>query len=173
MAELLLLALALALFAAGLLWYSRRKLVRSGMPSGRLVYSDTGAWERCKRPLFSARYRLAGKPDYLLAEGQRMIPVEVKPRRQAARPYDSDVLQLAAYCLLVEEAYGSRPRYGLLKYRSGVYSVEYTDALRERVIATIEQMRGQFGRRSPRPNHDDARRCQACGYRTSCESTLD
>ena len=69
-----------------------------------------------EKPLFARRIGLTGKPDYLLDVRGNTIPVEVKPRRRAPRPYESDLMQLAAYCLLVEETIGTAPPYGLLRY---------------------------------------------------------
>jgi hypothetical protein len=50
---------------------------------------------------------LTGKPDYILREGEELIPVEHKSRlMSAAGAYEGEILQLAAYCLLVEERFG-------------------------------------------------------------------
>src|SRR5581483_5233462 len=98
---------------------------QTGLPlDARVVFSDTGAWTRPTKSLFSQRYRLAGKPDYILREEDgTMIPVEVKPHRTDAAPRDSDAMQLMAYGVLVEQEFGSRPEYGLLKYRDRVFRV--------------------------------------------------
>ncbi|HDH09491.1 MAG TPA: CRISPR-associated protein Cas4, partial [Chloroflexi bacterium] len=97
------LVVLLLVAALALLRSARAGRRRTGLPSGRVIYADTGAWGRCERPLFSRRYLLTGKPDYLVEEKGRLIPVEVKPTVSPSTPYRSHVLQLAAYCLLVEE----------------------------------------------------------------------
>ena len=52
-----------------LLWWTSRSLrAHTGLPSGRVVYSDTGAEEVVEKPLRSQRYGLVGRPDYLLVE---------------------------------------------------------------------------------------------------------
>jgi len=53
----------------------------------------------------------------------------VKPNRSSSQPYDSDVLQLAAYCLLVEEIYEQRPEHGLIRYKNQTFAVDYTPQL--------------------------------------------
>ncbi len=68
-----------------------------------------------EKPLFARQIGLTGKPDYLLDIRGSTIPFEVKPGRRAAQPYESDPMQLAAYCLLVEETSGDAPPYGLLR----------------------------------------------------------
>src|SRR5436309_14493028 len=91
----------LVLLAAVALWLlARGGREREGLPAGVVVYADTGAWQRNERPLYSARYRLSGKPDYLVRDGQNMIPVEIKSRAAPQTPYLSHVMQLASYCLL-------------------------------------------------------------------------
>ncbi|MGH2524206.1 MAG: CRISPR-associated protein Cas4, partial [Anaerolineales bacterium] len=69
----------LLLFFALLLWLlARRARAASGLPEGKIVYTDMGGWGRPERPLFSARLQLAGKPDYLVREREAYVPVEVK-----------------------------------------------------------------------------------------------
>jgi len=168
----LLFALLLALAGLALLFHSRRQRIASGLPAGQVVYADTGAWQRCEQPLFSARYGLSGKPDYLVEERGRVVPVEVKPGRTAAAPYEGDVLQLAAYCLLAEEEYGQPPLYGYLKYRQQLFRIDYTAALRSRLLSELEGMRRAFSARDVPPSHDEPQRCLRCGQREHCAKRL-
>jgi CRISPR-associated exonuclease Cas4 len=165
----------LALLAALLAWWLGRRLrVESGLPlKARVVYSDTGAWEHVAKPLFSRRYLLTGKPDYLVEENGARIPVEVKPNRVANEPRLSDTLQLAAYGLLVEETFGTRPPYGLLKYRDAVFRVELTDDLLGELLSVLNEMREDLNAAEVARSHDDARRCRACGYREACGQDLE
>ena len=169
---LLALALLLALGGLILLLYSRRQRFSSGLPTGEVVYADTGAWQRCEQPLFSRRYGLSGKPDYLVEERGRIVPVEVKPGRTATTPYDGDILQLAAYCLLAEEEYGQPPGYGYLKYRQQLFRIEYTGELRQRLLSELEGMRRSFRARDVSPSHAEPQRCLHCGQREHCASRL-
>ena len=56
----------------------------AGLPAGRVVYADTGAWARPEKALFSKTLGLTGKPDYLVQHKGRYIPVEVKSGQGAA-----------------------------------------------------------------------------------------
>jgi len=94
------LALGLGLLALWLWRRSNQLRASTGLPWRTVVYHDTARRELTKA-LFSARYQLTGKPDYVLADGKALIPVEVKPQRQATSPRQGDILQLAAYCLLL------------------------------------------------------------------------
>ncbi len=162
------------LLALGLLLLnlSRRGRARSGLPQGRVIYTDTGGWGRLERPLFSRQFLLTGKPDYLVADGADVIPVEIKSRRAPTQPYPSHILQLAAYCLLVEECYGRRPAYGIVKYADRAFEVDYTPALEEELLATLENMRDDLAAGDAPRNHDEPRRCRACGYRQRCDQQL-
>jgi CRISPR-associated exonuclease Cas4 len=166
----ILLGVAVLLLTAGLLvlWLAKRRRERTGVPRGRVVYDDTGAWQESPSPLFSQRHLLAGKPDYIVVRGERVIPVEVKPSRSVGRPYLSDVLQLAAYCLLIEENFEQTPPYGILKYATATFPVEYTPQLRRQLLTTMESMRRDLTRAEVTPNHHSPRRCDACGHREHC-----
>ena len=78
--RVILLACALILLGGGLLLLKRARRLheQTGLPQGRVIYADTGAWNRCEKPLFSRRYLLTGRPDYLVEDGRARIPVEVK-----------------------------------------------------------------------------------------------
>jgi len=166
------LVLLLLLVGAVLLWLARRLRARSGLPAGRVVAADVGTWRRLDRPLFSRRYGLTGRPDYVVADGADLIPVEVKSARAPARPYASHVLQLAAYCLLVAETSGRRPPYGILRYADRTFQIPYTRELEEQLLEVLEAMREDLAAGDAPRRHQDPRRCAACGYREVCEEAL-
>ncbi|MBC7263049.1 MAG: Dna2/Cas4 domain-containing protein [Chloroflexi bacterium] len=167
LSSVLLLALGLAL-----LWLAHRQRERTGLPAGEVVYSDTGARHRVERPLFSRRYRLSGKPDYLVLQGDAVIPVEVKPKRTATSPYSSDVLQLAAYGLLVEENYGQASPYGIVSYANASFRVPFTPELRQRLFDTLAALRADLHAQDVEPSHNSPQRCLRCGHRGHCEKRL-
>src|SRR5690606_24314761 len=113
--DLALIAL-LILLASGiaLLIQARRRRAGLGLPPGEVIYQDTLA--RLDETLFSRRHRLAGRPDYLLRDGEWLIPVEVKTGRTPNYPYPGQVMQCVAYCALVEEHFGVRPPYGIILF---------------------------------------------------------
>ncbi len=166
--------LSLVLLAIGLatLRLSQRDQAQTGLPSGTVVYSDTGAWQRVEKPLRSRRYGIVGKPDYLVEidePGRRLtIPVEVKSRRKPAVPYEGHIMQLGAYCLLVEDNFSSRPPFGLLRYADATIQIPFTDALRWQVLEIAESIRGARSAGDLSRDHQDANRCRGCGYRSAC-----
>lgn len=164
--------LLVALATAYLVWRRARTLrSRTGLPTGEVIYADTNLWEQCA-PLYSSHYRLSGKPDYLVRQGGETIPVELKPRRRATEPYASDVMQLAAYCLLVEESYGQRPPYGLLRYRECTFRIPFGQQMHDDIVDALEQMRACMSRRAVSRSHDDPVRCRYCGQRAHCDQAL-
>ncbi|MBI4769662.1 MAG: CRISPR-associated protein Cas4 [Chloroflexi bacterium] len=167
-----LLIVALLLLGLLLLLLARRQRSAAGLPAGRVVYSDTGGWGRLESPLFSPARLLTGKPDYLVQEQGRVIPVEVKSARAPQRPYDSHIYQLAAYCMLVEDAYGVRPGHGLIRYADRSFAVDYTPELEAAVSALLTAMRADASAETAERSHNSQARCRACGYRPACDQSL-
>jgi len=167
-------ALALLLLVAGLaLWlWARRQWAWAGLPRGRLVYGDTGRWERTREPLYSRRYGLTGRPDYLVRVGNARVPVEVKSGQAPAEPYEGHVLQLAAYCLLAEEEFGVRPPYGLLRYDDATLQIPYDEPLRRRLLDVVAAMREARARGAANRDHEMAQKCLRCGQRENCDQRL-
>jgi CRISPR-associated exonuclease Cas4 len=169
-----LLLVALVFGGLGLWLWIRSRVVRreTGLPAGRVTYVDTGAWDRCDRPLFSSRYRLTGRPDYLVRSQDDVVPVEVKSGAAPEQPYPAHVLQLAGYCLLVEEQEGRAPPHGILKYGDRAFEIDYTPALRAELLRSLDAIRRDLHARDVDRSHDEPARCQGCGYRNRCDQRL-
>jgi len=165
----------IALLVASLLLLSgsRRLRRRAGLPAGRVVYSDTRTWQACPDPLYAPSVNLAGKPDYLVKRWKYVLPVEVKSCPAPTEPYRSHVLQLAAYCLLVEETYEQRPPFGLIHYSDRTFSVRYTPELEDELLDTIDWMREDLQEGRADRNHNDSARCQACSFAGCCEQKME
>jgi CRISPR-associated exonuclease Cas4 len=164
----------LLLFLAAVLWYRGREWrAESGLPEGSVIYTDAGAWRPNSTVLHASRLRLAGKPDYLVEQYDGIvIPVEIKSSVAPDAPWEGQILQLAAYCLLVEETYGVRPPYGILQYRDRAFAIDYTDDLEADLIVLLDEMRAAASELDPEPDHDEWRRCAACGIRQACDRRL-
>jgi CRISPR-associated exonuclease Cas4 len=166
---------------------ARRESKRVGLPAGSLLYSDTGKpvgrlaptevgreGQKQERPLRSETLCLVGRPDYLIETDEGVVPVEAKSSAAppGGRPRDSHVLQLAAYCLLVEDVLGATVPYGLVKYRDGEARVEYTDELRGRALALVEEMKDAADAEEVHRSHEEPRRCAGCSLREVCTESL-
>ena len=168
LAVVLLLLLGVVLF-----WRAGAARERSGVPAGDILYADDDAWFPHAEPLYADDLLLVGKPDYLVKRRDgTIIPVEVKSGAAPAAPYESHVLQLAAYCLLVETTHGVRPPFGILQYRDDAFEVAFTPDLEETLLDLLAEMRADAFAGDLDRDHDDPRRCAACGVRDHCGQNL-
>jgi len=157
------------------LWlWGRRLRGESGVPAGDIIYTDTGMWFPNDSVLHAADLRLVGKPDYLVEEANGdIIPVEIKSGNAPAEPWDGHVLQLAAYCLLVEENYGKRPFYGILQYKDRAFAIDYTPELEDNLLNTLAYMRDDALYDDIPREHDDSQRCIHCSMNAVCDSIVN
>ncbi len=164
---ILLVIVSLALF-----WLAARQRKASGLPAGRVVYSDTGAWKRLEKPLFDPVLGLTGKPDYIIQHGGAWIPVEVKSGFAPTTPHESHIMQLAAYCLLIQRTRDRRPPNGILQYRNRTFEVDYTPELENRLLDLLVEMRNCERRGRADRSHNSKARCSGCGFRSYCDQRL-
>lgn len=111
---------------------------------------------------------LKGKIDVLDMEGARAVPVERK-RAESGQYYRSDKLQLAGYCMLLEDHLDEPVREGAIYlYETDQrMHVSITDDHREDVREQIETMRSMTVDDIP-PLTDNPSKCEACSARTYC-----
>lgn len=170
MSATLLFVLALSVIA---LWYiAQRTRQHTGLPWATTLASDVNDALPNQETLIAHEYGLLGKPDYLLKRREGIIPVEVKPTRRAKQPYESDMMQLAAYCLLVETCLGTRPPYGLLRYANQTFRVDYDDTLRADIVAVVTAMHTARQQFNGDRNHNTRSRCRGCGFVGQCDQSL-
>lgn len=169
---MLIAGLLILLVASILFFISGRQRRASGLPSGRVIYTDTRAWGKLEKPLFDKDLGLTGKPDYLIEQNGKIIPVEVKTGRTPELPFDSHIFQTAAYCLLVQKTYGKRPPYGIIHYPGRDFAVDYTSDLENALLDLIAEMRRSEHQADVHRSHEDERRCRRCGFREVCDQKL-
>lgn len=158
-------ALVLVLGGVGLAVWGLRALAtrRSESAVGTLRAIDAGRSARLR----SNRYQLQGRPDALRqAPDGRLVPVEVKSRTSPATgPARSHLVQVWAYCLLVEETTGRSPPFGVLRYADREYRVVWDPAARHDLLALrAEVARPYDGRATPSPA-----RCARCAWVDACD----
>jgi len=149
-----------------------RQRLKAGIPAGRVIYTDSSKWGKVEKPLYDPELRLTGKPDYLVKQGKRVIPIEVKSGRAPHEPPAWHVYQLAAYCELVEHEYGSRPTHGILHYADHTLAIDFTPALKTALSITIREMQKRASHIQVERSHHDQYRCLHCGYRYVCDQAL-
>jgi len=169
---MLYIAFVLLVLAVIFLWQSSRQRSQSGLPGGRIIYTDTRAWGRLEQPLVDHTLGLTGKPDYLVERDGVIIPVEVKSGRTPAAPYDSHIFQVAAYCLLVERTYGKRPPYGIIHYPNRDFAVDFTAQLESSLLDQLADIKRDEVRSNVPRSHEDPARCRGCGFKKACDQSL-
>ncbi len=133
--------------------------------AGALVAIDAGA----PMTLRSERYRISGRPDAVrrLADG-RLVPIERKSRTTPPRgPPPSHLVQVWAYCLLLEEATGAAPPYGLLRYSDDTeLRVRWDAPARSELLRLRAEMELPYdGRATPSPA-----KCARCRWVVGCDA---
>ncbi len=118
--------------------------------------------------LESARLGLKGKIDVLELENERVVPIERK-RAESGQYYRSDEVQLAGYCLLLEEHLGEPIREGAvyLYETDQRMHIPITEDHREAVREQVEAMQSMATDSVP-PFTDNPKKCEACSAREYC-----
>jgi CRISPR-associated exonuclease Cas4 len=149
---------------------ARATRARLDVEDGVIAYVD----DEGQRPeLLEARaHGLRGRPDYVLVRDESLVPVEVKTGRTPRGPLFSHILQVAAYCLLVEETYGRPPPYGILQYDGASHEIEYNDDLKGLLLAKLEEMRAALAAGEAHRNHNRPGKCLRCSRRSVCPERL-
>jgi CRISPR-associated exonuclease Cas4 len=141
-----------------------------GIESGAIEYVDS--MDNTTKMLTSDKYRLRGRPDYILKKEDGLVPVEVKTGRTPKGPLFSHILQLAAYFLLIEENYKTRPPYGIIKYSDRENEIENDEELNKILIAKLKEMREIFKTKQAHRNHKRESKCRFCSRREVCPEKL-
>jgi len=141
-----------------------------GIPEGKVIYSDL---DRPAKILYSRNLGISGKPDYIVkGRGRSLIPVEIKSGR-AQKPHKNHIMQLAAYCHLVEENYHRSVPYGIIVYSDGLqHRINFDKTLRSDLRATLDEMKRAIGHGCPERAHNYQQRCRHCSFNGSCERSL-
>ncbi|WP_135829810.1 CRISPR-associated protein Cas4 [Halorussus halobius] len=118
--------------------------------------------------LESEQLGLKGKIDVLDLDGARTVPVERK-RAESGDYYRSDELQLAGYCMLLEEHLDEQVREGAIYlYQTDQrMHVPITEEHRNAVEEQVEAMRSMTVDEIP-PLTDNPKKCEACSAREYC-----
>ncbi len=136
--------------------------------SGKIEYID-GDQSKIFR---SEKFGLSGMPDYVIRMKENLIPVEEKTGRTPRGPLFSHILQVAAYCLLIEESSGKAPPYGLLKYPEHEHEIEYNEDLKGVLLQKLDEMRAIQQTKEAHRNHDRPGKCASCSRRHICPERL-
>jgi CRISPR-associated exonuclease Cas4 len=169
---LLLLIIALLILIHNERTYQQRRLIDErrrvlGLPSGDLVYEDVDGEGEV---LYSDQVPLAGKPDYIikLSDG-RLVPITLKLSVQnITAPHSHHVMQVAAYCLILEDYSQVPPTHGILRYGDGDITIDYTPTLRKKVLRLLSEMQACDEKQRPQLARQRVAKCRVCTFQPIC-----
>jgi CRISPR-associated exonuclease Cas4 len=165
------LAIAVILVAIIILVRTQQQRSQLSLPSGDVVYQDNP--ERPGQLLYSHTLKISGKPDVLIQKGNMVIPVELKTGRTPDTPFEGHILQLVAYCHLIEAEYQIRPTHGIIRYPNKEFTVEYSAQMEQELKRVVSEMRAKRRMGEIHRHHKSRAKCVVCGYREVCSERLD
>jgi CRISPR-associated exonuclease Cas4 len=147
----------------------KKTKTKNRIQEGKIAYSDLSI---PANPFFSKKYRITGKPDYVVKQNKYFIPVELKTGTHN-KPLKNHVYQIAAYCQLLEENYRGFVPYGILVYNNkDQFKIPFDPKTRFELESTIKKMRYTIKTGKITINHSDFRRCKACSMRKYCNNKI-
>lgn len=169
--SLFLIPILVIAIALVLLLITRQKRETLQMPPGTPIYPDRH--ERKGTLLYSHRHRLMGRPDFLIKHDNAIIPVEIKTGATPYQPYPGHVMQLIAYCVLVEENFHTRPTHGVIRYPDRQFEIEFTTEHELELESILGEMREKREQLDVHRSHNSVRKCASCGFSEQCSERLD
>lgn len=151
----------------------RKLTARDDVRGYALIYADQKQGRKGEKDfgklLYSAKYELQGKPDYVFRSrfGGKIVPVELKSGSidEEEEPHHGDFLQLGAYFLILEDVYGKRPAFGRIVYQDYMFEIKNTAKVRNEVLGTMKEMQEmlQYGVGKPKNSFAHCRPCVCNG----------
>jgi CRISP-associated protein Cas1 len=159
------------------LYLERLRVADSAVFAGRALHVEIeqGEGEFSRHVLESGALGLQGRVDVLRRRDGRLIPYEHKRGRRAPgqgerAAWDTDRIQIGAYAMLLEDAFGQRIEEGRIRYHADATTVRVPvdAALRTDVLAAITRAR-ELGAQTVRPPITaQPNRCARCSLAPIC-----
>jgi CRISPR-associated protein Cas4 len=117
----------------------------------------------------SERLMLRGRVDALIGDDGSAVPYEVKSTLPPLRPWPGQLLQLAAYALLLEERTGRQVERAYLHYLEGdvVREVAISEAMKQEVRELLAEVQ-EVVTSETMPPRAPASHCRDCVYGKIC-----
>lgn len=135
--------------------------------SKHAAQSRRGGWTR-EQYFRSDTLGLHGKIDLVESDRGTLTPIERK-RAESGDYYPSDEVQIAAYCLLLEDAIGEPVNVGYIYLYSTDerHAIHITEEHRDAVAKIVSRIRAMSVDSIP-PFTDNPSKCDACSARHYC-----
>lgn len=120
--------------------------------------------------IISGKLQLVGRIDRVIIEKQDnktiYVPCEIK-NADTIKPYESDILQLACYAILLEDKFNTEIKKGIIQYKNRKIDVEIDEGKRQRIFSIIESI-NKFSSTGMPKILENFKKCRACGLRDEC-----
>ncbi len=156
------------LYIENRVWKERKSIQ---LPEGQIIYTDLD--DGTSEIMESTLYGIRGRPDHILLKDGHYIPVELKTGRTPRGPLFSHIVQLGAYCLILEDITRKSPPYGILKYPERSFEIEFTEELKEIVLKKRDELLRDLEKGEAHRNHHRVGKCRACSRRRICPERLE
>lgn len=170
--QLILLVLATLWLMRSFKREAKSRHVRSGFSPADIALAIDGSAILPDREYISTVQGIAGRPDALIREHGKVIPVERKPLAKKLR--DRYVVQLLVYMRLVEEFEGERPPHGYLLLGPSCrrIKVENSENKQAWVSGLLTEMRKVLNGGDPTPSPHPSK-CAKCDVKERCSARGD
>lgn len=91
-----------------------------------------------------------------------IVPYEIKTKQEI---YDTDIIQLSAYALLLEERFNVKINRGILQLTTGENVIEITDENKKKVLMLADEIRNL---KTPPQLPSSFKKCENCSFREEC-----
>jgi CRISPR-associated exonuclease Cas4 len=137
---------------------SRRSTQWYGLPEGKRLFD---VWVQ------STTLGLSGQIDEVVQTPSEVVPVDYKMAQRVGQHYKT---QLAAYAMMLEEAYQTQVQRGIIYLipTRKANEIAITRALRQQVQATLATMRAIAERETMPEPTEWRQRCTDCEFRRFC-----
>ena len=116
--------------------------------------------------VLSEKLGLAGRIDRLEVWKDKVIPYEIKDRI-FSQPYESEMVQIAAYAMMLEEAFSRVIDEGIIQYRNKNLNVSIDEKLRGKVRLLVDELRELQNNPCP-PICENFKKCESCMIKEQC-----
>jgi CRISPR-associated exonuclease Cas4 len=161
-------AIALSIIAFVLRRSARAKERRWQMPRGKVISVDDGNGITLTCP----KLELVGRIDVILRDGKWFMPEERKTTiLEGKSPLDGDVLQVFAYCYLINANLGPVQK-GILKYQNQRFDLNFSQAATDSLIQVLQRIKSLQNEQNVNRSHQFRARCVGCRAHTICFQSL-
>jgi predicted RecB family nuclease len=152
--------------------FASKQKQRSGVAQSQKPLQIDGARKKPSRDYISEIQGIAGRPDAVIFEDGKLIPVERKPLANKIR--DRYIAQLLMYMRLIEEFEGQRPPYGYLILGKNCRRVKIQNTAERQawLQGMLDEMRAHLENSSMLTATPESRKCKKCKFQSQCSQAF-